>query len=293
MPSGRTIPAAGGIVWRRRSGVSGGRPGVELLTIHRPSYDDWTFPKGKVDPGETVQQTAVREIAEETGVRVRLAHPLSPVEYPVSSGRKHISYWVARPRGEESTFTPNDEVDEVRWVRPSAVADLLTYDHDRTLLEQFRRLRDDDRHRTRTLVVLRHAKAETREKFDGDDLDRPLQRVGRERANDLVAVLGAYGVRRVVSSPAVRCAQTVEPYADSVSTFLQLDDRLSEQTSDRRVDRSVQTLLDRKKPTVLCTHRPTLPAVFEALGLDPVELSPGDGVVIHHRKGRVHATERI
>ena len=96
-------------------------------------------------------------------------------------------------------------------------------------------------------------------------------------------VLDAYGVQRVVSSPAVRCAQTVEPYAHSISTFLEIDDRLSEDTRASQVQRSVAALMDRKKPVVLCTHRPTLPWVLDAIGVDQQDLAPGAGLVVHHR----------
>ncbi len=88
--------AAGGIVWRKRAPSGRSEPRVEVLLIHRPSYDDWTFPKGKTDPGETLQATAVREIAEETGVRVRLGHPLG--ERQLSDRRRHeVGHLLVRP----------------------------------------------------------------------------------------------------------------------------------------------------------------------------------------------------
>jgi len=288
MSGERVTTAAGGIVWRKA------QSGIHLLVIHRPSYDDWTFPKGKTDRGETLQQTAVREIAEETGLKVRLGHPLSRVDYDVASGRKHVSYWIARSAGNDaSDFAPNKEVDEVRWVRPREAAALLSYDHDRDLLDEFRELRDRDAHRTRTLIVLRHGTASSRDTFDGDDVDRPLTKAGQDRSRRIVPLLDAYGVRRVVSSPAVRCAQTVEPYADSISTFLEIDDRLSEDTRPGLVRRSVDAIVDRKKPVVLCSHRPTLPWIFDALGIAAVNLAPGEGVVVHHRKGEATATEPL
>jgi 8-oxo-dGTP diphosphatase len=289
----RTTTAAGGVVWRKRPGSRRPEPRVEVLVVHRPSYDDWTFPKGKTDPGETLQQTAVREIGEEAGVRVRLGHPLRQVSYPISGGTKVVAYWSARVTGpdDDTPFTPNKEVDEIRWVGLDEAATLLTYDHDLGLLEEFRELCERQAHRTRTLVVVRHGKAEPRGPRWSDDLRRPLTSAGTERAGDLVPLLDAYGVQRVVSSPAVRCSQTVEPYARSISTFLEIDDRLSEQTRAAHVQRSIDTLMDRKKPVVLCTHRPTLPWVLEAIGVDLVDLAPGAGIVVHHRGGVVHATE--
>jgi len=292
MASERIITAAGGVVWRKRPGPR--EPHVEVLVVHRPSYDDWTFPKGKSDPGESPQETAVREIGEEAGVRVRLGHPLQQISYAVSGGTKQVAYWCARVVGpdEDTPFVPNDEVDEIRWVGVREARALLTYEHDAELLEEFRDLRERQAHRTRTLVVLRHGKATPRSQ-DVDDLERPLTSAGDVRAHQLVPLLAAYGIRRVVSSPALRCAQTVEPYAHSISTFLEIDDRLSEQTRSAQVQRSVAALLDRKKPVVLCSHRPTLPWILDAIGVDLTELAPGRAIVVHHRGGTVHATELI
>jgi phosphohistidine phosphatase SixA/ADP-ribose pyrophosphatase YjhB (NUDIX family) len=288
--------AAGGVVWRHRASPSS-EPGdsrrVELLVAHRPRYDDWTFPKGKPEGGEDLVATAVREIAEETGQRVRLGHPLPSTSYLISEGPKRVDYWCARTVGPEEEFAPNREVDEIRWVRTAEARKLLTYKHDLGLLDAFAELREDKAHRTRTLIVLRHAKAESRDDWPGDDLERPLSKVGHERATDLAPLLTAYGVRRIVSSPAVRCTQTVEPFADGISTFLEVDDRLSEDTRFSDVNRSVGAILDHKKPVVLCVHRPTLPWIFDAVGADTVDLKPGEGVVVHHRKGVVLATEPL
>ncbi|MCW2839950.1 MAG: hypothetical protein JWR55_1433 [Aeromicrobium sp.] len=294
MASERITTAAGGIVWRKRPGPRRADPGVEVLVVHRPSYDDWTFPKGKTDPGETLQATAVREIAEEAGLRVRLGHPLQDISYPISGGTKHVSYWTARVVGpdEDTPFVPNKEVDETRWVALRQARRLLTYDHDGELLATFDDLCARQAHRTRTLIVLRHAKAVSRTD-EIDDLARPLTSSGATRAQDLVPLLGAYGVGRVVSSPAIRCAQTVEPYAHSISTFLEIDDRLSEDTQPGQVRRSVDALMDRKRPVVLCSHRPTLPWILDAIGVPVQELAPGQAVVVHHRKGVVHATEDL
>jgi 8-oxo-dGTP diphosphatase len=266
---------------------------VELLVAHRPRYDDWTFPKGKPEAGEDLAATAVREIAEETGLRVRLGHPLPETTYLISTGTKVVSYWCARTIGPEEKFKPNGEVDEIRWVRTGEARKLLSYKHDVELLEAFSELREDKAHRTRTLIVLRHAKAKPRDSWKGDDLDRPLNGVGTKQAKTLTPVLSAYGVRRVVSSPAVRCTQTLEPFAHDIKTFLEIDDRLSEETRFADVNRSVSAMLDRKKPVALCTHRPTLPWIFDAVGVDTVDLKPGEGVVVHHRRGVVMAVEPL
>ncbi len=122
------VRAAGGLVVR--SGVHG----LEIALVHRPKYDDWSFPKGKLHPGETDEDAALREVAEETGLRCSLAGELPGVRYRDQAGRdKVVRYWVMRPRG--GTFEPTDEVDDLRWVPVERAAELLTYHHDRRLLE--------------------------------------------------------------------------------------------------------------------------------------------------------------
>lgn len=295
MASERIISAAGGVVWRKRTSTTGNGTSIEVLLIHRPKYDDWTLPKGKTDPGESLAETAVREIREETGLRVRLGVPLHQLEYRVAAGIKRVTYWSARTVGSAGTegFIPNSEVDEVRWARLGKASDLLTYPHDRDILERFRTARETNEHRSRTLIVQRHAKASPRNGYDGVDVDRPLETEGADRAHRLVPILAAYGIRHVVSSPALRCVQTVEPYAHSISTFLEIDDRMYEDVKPSLQRRSVFALMERKKPTVISTHRPNLPAVFEDLGVDFVDLKPGEAVVVHHRKGTVCAVEHI
>ncbi|MEO6604985.1 MAG: NUDIX domain-containing protein [Aeromicrobium sp.] len=292
MTSEQAVKAAGGVVWRKRAPSGRVEPRVDLLLIHRPSYDDWSFPKGKSDPGESLQATAIREIEEETGARVRLGHPLGELSYPVAGGQKSVTYWSARARSDSQPFEPNKEVDEIRWVGVREARSLLTYDHDVKLLESFVELLEHKAHRARTLVVLRHGKAAPG-LADLEDMDRPLTSVGANQAKGLSPVLGSYGVGRVVSSPALRCAQTVEPYAHSISTFIEIDERLSEDTNASQVQRSVASLVDRKRPVVLCTHRPTLPWVFEAVGMEIHDLAPGEGIVVHHRNGKIFATEKI
>ncbi|WP_370186672.1 NUDIX domain-containing protein [Aeromicrobium sp.] len=292
----RPLTAAGAVTWRRcapRPGSSGKR-GVEVLLVHRPRYDDWTFPKGKPDPGEDLVATAVREVAEETAQLVRLGHPLPDTRYRVAGGPKRVSYWAARVVGETATpFTPNREIDDLRWVRPGDARRLLSYEHDLDLLDAFLALRDVKAHRTRTLVVVRHGKAKAREHWRRDDLLRPLTPSGRGRAEALVPLLEAYGVRRVVSSPARRCVDTVAPYAEHRGLDLRHDPRLSEETTEDDVRRAVADVLAEKSPAVVCGHRPTLPWVFEALGLDAPELAPGEGVVLHLRRGVVVADEPL
>jgi 8-oxo-dGTP diphosphatase len=121
--AGGRIDAAGGVV------VHEGR----VLVVHRPRYDDWTFPKGKLDPGESFEEAALREVEEETGVRCSLGRELPATRYAVRGRPKLVRYWLMTPEA-ETEFVPNDETDEIRWLTPSEARALLTYDHDRELL---------------------------------------------------------------------------------------------------------------------------------------------------------------
>jgi 8-oxo-dGTP pyrophosphatase MutT (NUDIX family) len=126
-----TVKAAGGVIWQH--GPTGE---VEVLVVHRPKYDDWTFPKGKQDPGETDEETALREVVEETGFRCTLGPELASTAYIDRKGRpKTVRYWVMTVEG--GVFTPTDEVDELRWVTPARARWLLSYDRDREVLDAF------------------------------------------------------------------------------------------------------------------------------------------------------------
>jgi 8-oxo-dGTP diphosphatase len=277
-------------------------PKHAVLLVHRPKYDDWSFPKGKLDPGERAESAAVREVLEETGVRVRLGPPLSSQRYPVRGGMKTVLYWTGRPADDSpdsldvSTYVPNAEIDKVQWVTPSRALGLLTYGHDAETLDEAVEVRK----RTRTLVVLRHAVAQAKKSWSGDDRHRPLVAGGLRQAERLVPVLAAYGVTRLVTSGSTRCRQTLEPYAASYGGKLEVDDSLSEEDATAKVvRRRVADLvagLDESPETggglVICTHRPVLPWVFAGLGLKDAHLEKGEMLVVHLRHGEVVATER-
>ncbi len=127
------VQAAGGVVWRRAP-----QDGIEVLVVHRPKYDDWSLPKGKLDPGETHEAAAVREVEEETGLRCRLGQELLGAEYTDHRGRpKVVRYWAMTPEDGtgRGSFTPTAEIDEVRWVPREAAGDLLSYDHDAEVVD--------------------------------------------------------------------------------------------------------------------------------------------------------------
>ena len=129
-PEAAEVKAAGGVVWRRTA-----RGGTELVVVHRPRYDDWSLPKGKLDKGEGWEDGALREVEEETGMRCRLGEELEPASYQDRKGRdKVVRYWLMEPVG-DTAFVPNDEVDQLRWLAPPEALELLSYPHDRELVQ--------------------------------------------------------------------------------------------------------------------------------------------------------------
>ena len=267
-------------------------PSKRVLLVHRPRYDDWSFPKGKLDPGEHRTSAAVREVAEETGLHVRLGPALTDQRYPVDAGRmKTVFYWTGRAVGDDdvSGYRPNAEIDQVSWVSHDEAPERLTYERDRATLREAR----ERRRKTRALVVLRHGRARSRKAWRQDDRRRPLLQVGRRQAELLVPVLAAYDVTRIVSSSSARCVETVGPYADTTGWKIELEDGLSqEDATARSVVRIVDDLLTDDASAVLCTHRPVLPSVFDAIRVDDPALEPGEMLVAHLRAGAVLATER-
>jgi len=281
MAQTREVHAAGAVV---------SRSGHEVLLVHRPAYDDWSFPKGKLDRGELAPVAAVREVGEETGLQVRLGPPLRGQRYAVTAGMKTVHYWAARVVGDDDVggYLVNDEIDEVAWVTRDEAMTRLTYARDRETLVESTKLRKS----SHALVVLRHAAARSRKVWRGDDRLRPLLVPGARQSEDLVPLLAAYDVSRVVSSGSTRCLQTVAPYAELSGWPLEsYDDLREEDASPESVVAHVDDLLHGRESSVLCTHRPVLPAVFDALGVPHVSLDPAAMVVVHHRKGRILATE--
>ncbi len=282
MPSTPDIVAAGAVVVR-----SGG----EVLLVHRPKYDDWSFPKGKLDRGEHMLAAAIREVEEETGLRVRLGRPLAEQRYPASGRMKTVHYWVARVVGDDdiSSYLVNDEIDELVWLPFDKASRLLTYDYDRDTLREAR----EKRRKTDTLIVLRHGKARARSRWRADDRFRPLIKVGALQADRLAPLLAAYDPTRLVSSSSARCVSTVVPYADATGRKIRTEDGFSEEdATSEGVGALVGQLVDSGKRTLLCTHRPVLPVVFEALGIEDPGLEVAEMIVVHLRRGDVVDLER-
>lgn len=264
----KAVYAAGAVVWRIVDGK------LRILLIHRTKYRDVTLPKGKVDPGEMLAETAVREVQEETGIRVSLGVPVGVSRYNLASMKqKVVHYWAAEATDDAiraSTFVPNREIAAIEWASVKKARERLSYPVDHEILDFFARLVEDGVLRTFPLIVLRHAKALSRSEWDGTDAERPLADRGRRQAKSIVGPLRAFGVRKIVTSDAVRCVETVKPLAKAldrkaVRTELISQDAWEDGTSDLRsvVGRRVRS----GKPAVLCSHGPVLPGLLSEIAL--------------------------
>lgn len=261
-----TIPAAGTLPWRVRD------HSLEVALVHRPRYDDWSWAKGKLDPGEEWAPAAVRETHEETGLQVRLGVPLPEARYTLLDkdgrpGDKVVRYWAATVTGGDGRLV--NEIDDVAWLDPRVAHDRLDYARDRDQLRALVRHHQGGTLDTWPLVLVRHARAVARGAWDGsDDTQRPLDRVGTARAGVLAAVLGAYAPERVLSSPSVRCLDTVEPYATEHRLRVRERNGLSEEgfaLDPSKAVRRLQKVVAAGRPSALCSHGPVLPALLEVL----------------------------
>ncbi len=228
------------------------------MVVHRPAYDDWSLPKGKLDPGEDWYHAAIREVHEETGVSARLGFELASTHYADRHGRPKRVRWWTMPVVAEEPRAPDDEVDERRWVNASEVGSMLTYGTDRDLVHEALAGTDHA-----TVLVVRHAHAGDRPGWDaGDDGLRPLSEFGRGQASALVTQLAPWQVTRLVSSPLMRCVQTLEPMAAALDLPIETDVRLAEGAS--RQD-TASVLAESMPGTVLCSHGDVIGDLVEGL----------------------------
>ncbi|WP_028663257.1 NUDIX hydrolase [Saccharomonospora halophila] len=265
----RVVRAAGAVLWRRPPGSE-----VEVAVVHRPHHDDWSLPKGKVDPGETSAVTAVREVHEETGYEAALDRFLTVVEYAVPGADKTVEYFAARAVA--GGFVPNEEVDELRWLPPAEARALLTFDNDARVVDLFAAQPAE----VTTLLLVRHAKAGNRENWTGDDDLRPLSEAGVRQARGLRTLLRAFAPDRVVSAPRLRCVQTVQAVADDVGVETELEHPLSEEgyTADRAGGLArVLSLVAAGGTPVVCSQGGVIPDVVAML-------AERDGITVPRKK---------
>ncbi|QDB80391.1 NUDIX domain-containing protein [Georgenia sp. 311] len=273
----RTVLAAGTIVWRLDE-----RNRLEVLLVHRPRYDDWSWPKGKLEEGESLAACAVRETAEETGVAVVLGQPLPKISYKLAGdARKEVHFWAARPAPEGDLSVrarphvppaSTEEIDESRWVGVKDAAKLLTHARDHeplgALIDQWK----DERLDTYALLITRHARARKRTAWKGGESTRPLTSVGEAQARGLVPLFSAYGVDRVLSSPWRRCVDTVAPYAAAIGVEIEMHPEITEDAHKAKPKKARQLIREESRQrapgVAICTHRPVLPTMMDEVAVN-------------------------
>lgn len=250
VPVSKAVFAAGAVLWRP------GDDAPEVAVIHRPRYDDWSLPKGKVDPGETEPVTAVREVAEETGYAAHLGRRLAAVTYPVDQSTKKVRYWTARAIGGE--FSPNSEVDELKWLPISEAIKAVGYPHDRKVLRRFKKLPAD----TKTVLIVRHGTAGSKSRYKGDDRNRPLDKHGRAQAESLVGQLLSFGAETLYAADRTRCHQTIAPLAEELGVDISSEPLLTEEAyaENRKASRNRFVEIATAEGTpVICTQGKVIP----------------------------------
>lgn len=267
VPPADAVLAAGAVCWKvTRKGK------LRILVVHRTQHRDVSLPKGKLDPGETLPETAVREIAEETGLIVALGAPLGVVEYDLPGGRpKAVYYWAAETDAlaiANSTFVSNDEIEQLTWLSLKKARALLSYPHDVDIVSRFAELAALGRARTFAIIALRHGKATPSEEWPGPDTTRPLLPRGERQALSVAPGIAAFRPAQLISSTAVRCTTTVAPTARVTGVGVHQTDDISQDAYDSggaAVTALIDNLLRARATTVLCSHGPVLPQIIEAV----------------------------
>ncbi len=288
----KIILAAGALVWRKSKEKK-----IEIAVIHRPKYNDWTIPKGKVELSESSIACAYREVIEETSIETEFGMYLGEVKYQSLDGPKQVSFWSAQVV-KENTFTPNSEVDAIKWVEAAKAAKFLSLESDKEILSKFNKLK----YESKPLVLLRHAKALSRDEWQGDDDDRPLDSLGQMQAKRLLSIYQAFNLEQIHTSDAIRCYDTVEPMAKALGLRLEVSNNLSESAFKKDKEDAfdyARDLIKSDKRALLCSHNPILPKVLNKLTKksdvesDEEKLYPADAWVIHRIGKEVIQIDRI
>lgn len=264
-PPKDSIWAAGCVVTRPREN---GEP--EYLIIHRPRYDDWSLPKGKLDKGETFVDAALREVEEETRVRGKKLRPIGAVGYITKAGNpKVVRWWLAQPK-KIKPFKQNSEVDKIKWVRYEKAIKKLKYANDRTVLE---RAHDMVLARSAGSVhLVRHATAGVRDSADPDDDKRPIDEHGKKQRKAIRDHLLGYPITRIGSSQLERCVQTVQEISDTIGVPVEREIALGEGTDPTRTVALIHEL--QEEAAVLCSHGDVISGIIGHLFAEGV---PMDG----------------
>jgi 8-oxo-dGTP diphosphatase len=286
------IRAAGALLWRE---IAAGE--IEIALVHRPRYDDWSLPKGKIDENETALACAYREVFEETGIKARFTRQLGAVEYEDNGAQKRVKYWVAQALG-ASDFVANEEVDQLRWLKPTDSIELATHQSDKEMIERFLEIEGP----TDTLIILRHTKALERGDWDGDDSLRTLNENGIAQAQALINHLAPFAIDEIYTSDFTRCVQTVSPLGESRGLVVSKVPSLNEATFESDPERSISfanALKQDERNILICSHNPVIPTMLRGIlntklkNKDLIKLEPGDAWLVHRVKGEIVALDYL
>ena len=262
--NGGSIRAAGGVLWRSLARSSS--EAVEVAVIHRPRYDDWSLPKGKLASGESDVDGAIREVLEETGFHVRLGRALGVTRYMKEMDGnvrpKTVRWWAMEAM--TGTFVPTREVDELRWLSLGEAHDILSRETDRALLERFVRGPAP----TRMVLLVRHASAGSRNGWTGEDRLRPLDTCGWAQADELVRLLAHFDPTEIISADYRRCTQTMEPLAGSMALAITSEEILSEACYPGREEEAVDLLRrhgGERGTVVVCSQGDVIPDLLRRI----------------------------
>jgi 8-oxo-dGTP diphosphatase len=261
------VVAAGVVPWRVV------KDKFQVLVVYRTQHRDVSLPKGKIDPGETTPQTAVRELFEETGLKATLGQSLGSVEYiQKANGKpKIVYYWTAAisPLAEsKSNFVSNDEIFAIEWLSAKKAIAALTYEHDRDLVKSTKKLWKKGLLNTFALVVARHGKATAHDNWDGEDSLRPLVAKGMQQAKDIAGGLAAFAPKSIYSSPAIRCMQTIAPLSYRTGIEIKETGKISQDkwtSGGERVKEFIENRFKKAESAVICSHGPVIPQIVSEI----------------------------
>ncbi len=289
------IRAAGGVLSRNTGDAE------RLALVHRPRYDDWTLPKGKLKRGEHALEGACREVLEETGVRPAVRTRLTTVSYPVQvngpagggSGlaEKVVDYWTMTPT-ETLGFTPGSEIDQVAWLPVDEARKRLSYDHDREVVDLFVELPRV----TGVVIVARHASAGERDSWPGPDEERPLDSTGVTQARRMARLLRLFGPTRLVSAPPRRCVDSLKPLSAKVGLPIEVDTAFAETAEPAVAARRLKAFAATRPCAVVCSQRGLIAPMLSALtrrAESSFETPKGKAWVISFAGKRVVALDNV
>lgn len=284
------LRSAGGVAFRPHPGN-----GSEVALVHRPRFDDWSLPKGKLKRHEHPLAAAVREVHEETGVAAVVGARLPTVGYEVWADdqlrEKVVDYWAMRVTG-AGAWQPGPEVDEVTWLPLDQAMRQLSYPHDRRVLRAFAELPALDR----PILVLRHASAGDRHAWTGEEDMRPLDDHGHQQAGDLAAILPLFGPTRLISAEPMRCQQTLNPLAQALNLVVELDSRFNDGASAEEAAQLLRELSDPDGAVVVCSQGALIPELVRQLNGQAAgryRTSKAEGWALSFAEGQLAAIDAL